>query len=74
MAVIGRQCRTVSDMAAAKAGHHVTILGKTPRLAGALQLANGFDALARLGMGDAVAPHMTRLSAIELRSGEPMAV
>ena len=71
IAVIGAAIAGLSAaLAAAKAGHHVTIFGKAPRhLGGALQLApNGFAALARLGIEGTIAPHMTRLSAIELRS------
>ena len=63
-----------AGIAAARAGHQVTIFGPVPKtLSGALQLApNGFSALHRLGMMADVAPHLTRLSAIELRSASTM--
>ena len=57
-------------IAAGRAGHDVTIFGPEIKGAsGALQLApNGFAALERLGVMEAVRPHLLKLDAIEIRN------
>lgn len=57
-------------LAIADAGHQVVLFGRVPsHLSGALQLApNGFKALRALGTLEALAPCLTRLDAIEIRS------
>ena len=57
-------------IAIAEAGYQATIIGIMPqRMSGGLQLApNGFQALAKLGLAEIIAPHTKRLDAIEIRS------